>query len=416
MQGPLAESTAVVLLVATLAFAVVRPGRLPEALVAVPAAVLLLLAGVLPLKEAAAEAQTLGPTVGFLAAVLVFADLCERHGLFQAAGAWMARTSRARPLSLLNLVFVVASVVTAMFSLDATVLLLTPIVLTTVARLRLRPKPYAYACTHLANSASLLLPVSNLTNLLALRASGLSFAHFAGLMTLPWLAAIGVEWLVLRRTFSTELVGRGEVPPMSSGTTPVFAGVIVVLTLIGFFLASAVNLNPAFVAAGGAALLAFPALTRRRTSPGDLLRAADVPFLLFVISLSLIVRAMSLHGLSRLAADLVPHTVSLGTLMLGAVAGAVLANLINNIPAVLMLVPAAAAAGPGEVLAILIGVNAGPNLTYVGSLATLLWRRVLHQHGEDVSTGEFLRLGATTVPLVLIAATFALWVALRLVG
>ena len=93
-----------------------------------------------------------------------------------------------------------------------------------------------------------------------------------------------------------------------------------------------------------------------------------------------------------------------------------LANLINNLPAVLLLLPAAAAAGAGPVLAVLIGVNTGPNLTYVGSLATLLWRRVLRKHGEELPISEFLRLGATTVPLVLVAATLALWLSLRLVG
>ena len=82
--------------------------------------------------------------------------------------------------------------------------------------------------------------------------------------------------------------------------------------------------------------------------------------------------------------------------MVAAVA-AVLANFINNLPAVLLLLPAAAAAGPGVVLAVLIGVNAGPNLTYVGSLATLLWRRVLRQRGEELPTSELLRLGAMTV-------------------
>ena len=49
-------------------------------------------------------------------------------------------------------------------------------------------------------------------------------------------------------------------------------------------------------------------------------------------------------------------------------------------------------------LAVLIGVNVGPNLTYVGSLATLLWRRILHVEDTDVELGEFLRLGALTVP------------------
>jgi arsenical pump membrane protein len=96
-------------------------------------------------------------------------------------------------------------------SLDATVVLLTPVVFATAAGLRLRPKPHVYACTHLANTASLLLPVSNLTNLLAFRASGLSFARFGALMALPWLAAIAVEWLVLRRFFASDLAGRGQV-------------------------------------------------------------------------------------------------------------------------------------------------------------------------------------------------------------
>ena len=113
--------------------------------------------------------------------------------------------------------------VTAVLGLDATVVLLTPVVLTTVARLRLRAKPHAYACTHLANSASLLLPVSNLTNLLAFRASGLCFARFGAIMALPWLAAIAVEWIVLRRFFATDLVGRSETKVATPLPVPVFA-------------------------------------------------------------------------------------------------------------------------------------------------------------------------------------------------
>jgi len=89
---------------------------------------------------------------------------------------------------------------------------------------------------------------------------------------------------------------------------------------------------------------------------------------------------------------------------------------VNNLPAILLLLPAAAAAGPGTVLAALIGVNVGPNLTYVGSLATLLWRRVLHEHDAEPAVGEFLRLGALTVPAGLAAATLALWLALRVLG
>jgi arsenical pump membrane protein len=416
VPSPLAETLAILLLVATLGCAIVRPRGLPEAVVAVPAAGLLLVLGVLPLDQAGTEAGSLGPTIGFLAAVLVLANLCDRYGLFEAAGSWMAAGSRGRPVSLLALVFAAASVVTAVLSLDATVVLLTPVVFATVARLRLRAKPHIYACTHLANAASLLLPVSNLTNLLAFGASGLSFARFGATMALPWLAAIGVEWLVLRRFFAGDLVGHGDSQGVTALPVPVFAATVVALTLIGFFVTSAFNVSPAFAALGGALVLAVPAIARGRTTVRDVALAIDVPFLAFVLALGLVVKAISLHGLGSVVTHLVPGGTGLGSLLVIAAVAAVLANVINNLPAALLLLPAVAGAGSGPVLAVLIGVNTGPNLTYVGSLATLLWRRVLVRHGQELPIAEFLRLGALTVPPVLIAATVALWISLRLVG
>jgi len=197
---------------------------------------------------------------------------------------------------------------------------------------------------------------------------------------------------------------------------PVFAFAVVALTLVGFFVASLLHIDPAFAALGGAVTLAVPALVRRRAKARDIGLALDVPFLAFVLALGLVVKAVSLHGLSSLVVRLIPNGTSLASLLVVAAIAAVLANVINNLPAVLLLLPAAVAAGPGVVLAVLVGVNAGPNLTYVGSLATLLWRRVLRKQGEELRTSEFLRLGVVTVPLVLLASSFALWVSLRLVG
>jgi arsenical pump membrane protein len=289
-------------------------------------------------------------------------------------------------------------------------------VFATVARLHLRAKPHVYACTHLANSASLLLPVSNLTNLLAFGASGLSFARFGATMALPWLAAIGVEWLVLRRFFAADLVGRGDIKEVTPLRVPVFAATVVALTLAGFFITSAFNVSPAFAALGGAVVLAVPAVANRRTTIKDVAVSIDVPFLGFVLALGLIVKAISLHGLGSVVTHLIPVGTGLGSLLVIAAVAALLANVINNLPAALLLLPAVSGAGPGAVLAVLIGVNTGPNLTYVGSLATLLWRRILIRRGEELPIGEFLRLGAITVPPVLVAATLALWISLRVVG
>ena len=80
-----------------------------------------------------------------------------------------------------------------------------------------------------------------------------------------------------------------------------------------------------------------------------------------------------------------------------------------------MLLPLTAASGSGAVLAMLLVVNIGPNLTYTGSLATLLWRRTLRRHGSAPDLGEFTRLGLLTVLAGLVIAALTLWVMLRLV-
>ncbi len=196
----------------------------------------------------------------------------------------MARTAARRPRRLLVAVFVLASVVTAVLSLDAAVVLLTPVVFATAARLGARPRPHVYACTHLSNTASVLLPISNLTNLLAFAASGLSFTRFAALMALPWLVAIGAEYAVFRRFFATDL--DAGAPASAAGgppEVPVFAMAVVAATLAGLVVASAAGVNPAWAALAGGAVLGGRALAQRRTTPAALASAANVPFLAFVL-------------------------------------------------------------------------------------------------------------------------------------
>jgi arsenical pump membrane protein len=145
-------------------------------------------------------------------------------------------------------------------------------------------------------------------------------------------------------------------------------------------------------------------------------RAADVPFLAFVLALGMVVSAVTGNGLAAGLEHLIPGGTGLPSLLAIAALAAVLANLVNNLPAVLVLVPLTAAAGTGPVLAVLLGANIGPNLTYAGSLATLLWRRIVREHDTDVNLGQFTRLGLLAVPAALVLAVVALWISLTTFG
>src|SRR4051795_2008174 len=201
--GPraMSEAAALLALLATLGAAVARPRLAPDWAVAAACAVARVASGVLSPDDVRDAAGDLGPTLAFLAALLVLADGCRVAGLFEALGAAIASGARGRRRRLLAMVSAAAAATTAVLSLDATVLLLTPVVFATAARLRISARPHVYACSHLANSASLLLPVSNLTNLLAFERSGLSFTRFAALMALPWLAALAVGGGRVARAF-----------------------------------------------------------------------------------------------------------------------------------------------------------------------------------------------------------------------
>jgi arsenical pump membrane protein len=420
LSGAGAEIVALALLVVVLGFALVRPHELPELIAAAPAAGLVLVLGLVTPAAAGRELVELGPTVAFLAAILLLGRLAEVEGVFAWLGRELALHSRGRPRRLLRLTVVVAAVTTAVLSLDATVVLLTPVVLATAALLRVPARPHVTACAHLANSASLLLPVSNLTNLLAFGASGLSFTGFAAVMALPSLVVVGIEYLVFRIWF------RRDLPPDRAAdddapadepdpATPVYALVALGATLLGFGVSSLFGIEPVWVALLGALVVGARSLAAGRIRPAGLVRAADPAFCLFVLALAVVVQAVAANGLGAALAAVLPTAPTLSGLLLVAALAAVLSNLLNNLPAALLLLAVLGdAPAPGIVLAMLIGVNIGPNLSYVGSLATLLWRRVLNGTGSAPGIGEFTALGVLTVPPALVAAVVAMWAALPL--
>jgi len=341
-----------------------------------------------------------GPVLGFLVAITVLAELADRAGVFDAAAGGCARAARGSTAGLFALVAVLGTVTTIGMSLDTTAVLLTPVVLTLTTRLGLRPLPFALLAVWLANTARLLLPVSNLTNLLALQREHLSTVGFAGRMAAPEVAAVLVTVAYLGWLYRADLTGHYPVPtpdgPADRWTFGVCAGACVALA--PGVLAGA----PPWAAATPCAVAAVAVFAVRDRGQ---LRWSLLPWRLLILTegLFLVVTAVARHGLTTVLTGLAGTSV-LRTV--GVSAG--VSNLLNNLPGYLAVEPAVHPGNTTQLLGVLLGTNGGPLIALWGSLATLLWRDRCKARGLTVSPVTFAAVGLGGVPLVLLATWAAL--------
>ncbi|MCU1621476.1 MAG: arsenite efflux rane protein ArsB [Frankiales bacterium] len=333
-----------------------------------------------------------GPVLLFLVAITVLAELADEAGVFDVAAAGAARLARGRTLALFGLVVLLASATTILLSLDTTAVLVTPVVLALARQLDLEPMPFALATVWLANTASLLLPVSNLTNLLALSRLGLSSTDYVSRLAVPAVVAIAVTVGLLLLWQRRALSGRYDGAPAAPVEDRVlFAGTAGACVL----LAPALTVTTPAVAAGIAAAVAAAFFLWRKRSA---LRPGLVPWrlVLLVTGLFLVVGAAGPLGVD----DLLRQGV--GGPLRTAFVSAAGANVVNNLPAYLAVervVP------HDQLLPVLLGVNLGPLVTPWASLATLLWAERCRARGVRISWIRYAAGGFVLVPLLLLATT-----------
>jgi arsenical pump membrane protein len=345
-----------------------------------------------------------GPIMGFLVAITVLAELADRAGAFDAAAGVCARAARGSTPRLFLLIAALGTLTTIGMSLDTTAVLLTPVVLALTARLSLPPLPFAMLTVWLANTASLLLPGSNLTNLLAMQRLNLSTVAFAARMALPELVAVALTVAYLGLLYRRDLAGRYAPPAPNPAPDRVLFWTCVVACIA---LAPLVLLGvPPWAAATPCAAVCVVvfALRQRKELTWSILPWRIV---IFTEGLFLIVTTLARHGGTQLLAHLVGHS----TLATTAVAGAT-SNVVNNLPAYLAVETTVPAGHTTQLLAALLGTNAGPLILVWGSLATLLWRDRCRARGLTITLTRFALVGLTGVPLILLGT----WTTLILTG
>lgn len=408
---PAAEFVALAILLVTLIGLLWQPFGTRDWMWTMAAAAIVLATGLLSLQDAESTLASVVGVLLFLLGVAVVAELSSHAGVFQNIAGILARRANGNQLRLLVWVFLLTAFATSIFSLDGAVVVMTPVVIH-LARMRgVTFLPLAFTVVFVANCGSLLFPMSNLTNLLAVEQLSWSFTDYLAALWLPALLVLATTALMLWLWFRKDLTTRFEPTPSPPASDPVLlrvATVVCAIMLPAFFVAGIVGFGVEWIALGAAAILAITFVVRGTTTL-ELAKTVPWQVLFFVIGLFLTVAAALDAGLGQQVATVMAalNGAALPDLVGSMGISAGLANLVNNLPAFLMIGPDVVGS---QMAAVLVGVNAGPMLTPIGSLATVLWLHLIRRHGADApSTKTIIKFGVIATPPIVLTGTLGVW-------
>jgi arsenical pump membrane protein len=351
--------------------------------------------GALPHPAADATIRRILPLLLFLGTVIVLAELTAGAGVFDVIAVRVAGLARGNYAALFVMCVLFAASTTAVLNLDTTAVLLTPVMLALARRAGIAVIPLAMTTVWLANTASLLLPVSNLTNLLAANRVALPAAAFAARMWPVQLASIAATmvflWVFYWRR-GRRGMDRYDPPPPQRPDDPVLFWVAALACLLFITLIVTTGIELGYASAIAAALVVAAFAMRRRS----VLRPGLVPWrlLVFVVGLFLVVQTVSLHGLATVTRALIGGGGGTVAALRAAATGAGLSNAVNNLPAYVAGEAVIPFSHHEQLLALLIGTNVGPIITPWASLATLLWYERCRSYDAAVPLRTFMLTGA----------------------
>ena len=429
---------ALLIFVVTLVFVIWQPRGLGIGWSAMAGAIIALLAGVVGWGDVAIVWDIVWDATFTFVALIIISLILDDAGFFAWAALHIARWGKGSGRRLFPLIIILGAVISAFFANDGAALLLTPIMLAILMRLKFSEKSalaFIIATGFVADSTSLPLVISNLVNIVSANYFGVSFARYALVMVpvniVSLLATLLVLWLYFRRDIPRSYPLESlESPHHAIRDRQVFyaAFPIIAVLLVALFVTA--HLAIPICLFMGAAALALMAIAgrwlggrkNRVISLSHVLKNAPWQIVLFSIGMYLVVYGLGQAWLTGAAAHLLAmigdQGIYVATIGSG-FAAAILASIMNNLPATLIGALAVDHVG-GHVSPVIqqlmiyanvIGNDLGPKFTPIGSLATLLWLHVLAGKGHKISWGQYMKVGIviTTPVLFLTLLALALW-------
>lgn len=402
----------------TLVLILTRPKPLNEATAAAIGATFMVVFRQVSLPQTLEVLQANTNVLLFFLGLMAISAVAEQAGFFQWGACLAVRFARGNGTGLLITIIVLGVIVTAFLSNDATALVLTPVVFTLVSQLKLAPLPYMFATAFIANTASLLLPVSNPVNLLAVDAFSISLKDYLRYLLVPGLAAVLINTLIFILVFKKDIKAHftiDNVQPLEKHDGFFrFTSVVLGITAVAYLVLSHYALPLSLAAMGGAVLLISGGVVVRRLNWKGVKSRISWSILVFIFCLAIVVRGLENSGVIRAITEALLRLSSdsgLAAILSLAFGTALGSNLINNWSMMMVSVSSLQSADsyiaihPGAPYAVILGAALGPNLTIIGSLSSMLWLVLLRQRGLSIHPVTYFRLGLVVMPpMVLVGA------------
>lgn len=395
-------NTSAVYVLLVLAFVGIASGKFPRlamnrASIALTAAVLLVVLGGLSSAEAIAAIDV--ETLALLLAMMIIVANLRVSGFFLIAGGRVLSIARS-PRMLLAIVVLVSGILSALFLNDTICLMFTPLVAEMTRRSGADGRPYLIALATSANAGSCATSIGNPQNMLIASQSGIHFGTFVLALGLPSLIAMLLSYACTIAAFPREFGAAkqlkqqpdhvsvsGEAAHAEVHTALMYkslaaAGLLLMLLLAGVQTSLAALIAAAFL------------LITRRVHPERIFAEIDFTLLVFFSGLFVLTAAVAkTTAFSDAMAWLRPYLRHPGGLFAGSIV--LVSNLVSNVPAVMLLSPAAKAMSnpqPAWLMLAMASTFAG-NLTLLGSVANLIVAEQGQRSGIKIGFFDYLKVG-----------------------